>query len=144
MMSNQLVAEKNVKKQVVSHMVDAFASELPQGPHVCHATLQRLEAEISSQALTRVLGVFRNEVLKRVGIIIDARDREDLQRLHVCVHALKSSALSFGCLPLSAACLQMEDFCNQSQGERAFGACDALLSLIDATLVALDEFEHHR
>lgn len=108
---------------------------------LCHATLRKLESDTSPQALRRLLGVYRTELHKRSGIIQEAHHRQDVERLQVCVHALKSSALSFGCEVLAEKCLQVEDFCLHGLNPRAFDHCEALLQMIQKTLDAVDAFE---
>lgn len=138
----------NTRKHVSNQTDDEFdpASEwrTMKGELVCRSTLQKLEAETSPQALTRLLGIFRMEVHKRAGIIHEACSSRDAERLQVCVHALKSSAQSFGCIPLATACMQLETLCGHENPERIFEARDALLALIDNTLAALDIFERER
>jgi HPt (histidine-containing phosphotransfer) domain-containing protein len=108
---------------------------------LCSATLRKLEADTSAQALRRLLSVYRTELHKRSATIADAHDRQDNERLQICVHALKSSALSFGCEALAEKCLQVEDFCLHALHARAFDHCEALLLLIQKTLDAVDAFE---
>lgn len=115
-----------------------------KGEHVCRSTLLKLEAETSPQALTRLLGIFRMEVHKRAVVINEACSSHDTERLQVCVHALKSSAQSFGCIPLATACMQVESLCDHEHPERIFEARDSLLALIDNTLASLDAFENER
>lgn len=136
--------EKTVSNQIDDEFDPASEWQSMKGELVCRATLQKLEAETSHQALTRLLGIFRMEVHKRAGIIHEACSSRDAERLQVCVHALKSSAQSFGCMPLATACMQLETLCGHENPDRIYEARDALLMLIDNTLAALDVVERER
>ena len=139
-----LKTEKPVSNLSDDEFDPSSAWRTMKGERVCHATLRKLEVETSPQALTRLLGVFRMEVHKRAGIISEACQSHDIERLQGCVHALKSSAQSFGCMPLATACMQVETLCDHEHPERVFEARDSLLALIDDTLVALDAYENGR
>jgi PAS domain S-box-containing protein len=100
------------------------------------ATLEKLAAETSLQALPRMLNSFIAELTRRMDDLDRALESNNPQELGSQAHALKSSSAVFGALALQQAAQQLEQLCygNAADFARVISATQELMLLIRQTL----------
>jgi PAS domain S-box-containing protein len=99
--------------------------------------VEQLIEDTNQTATAHMLNVFFQECERRMVILSQAREENNPIDFEVSVHALKSSAKTFGCEFLSEVARQAEEACKENDFERAWELGDQLKTVVPITLKAM-------
>ena len=104
---------------------------------VASGILQQLFEDVGSEMAPQVLASFIQELQDQTSALETASDRADLDALGKAAHRLKSSAASFGAIPLSSSLSVLEQAARSGQMESVLQAMPGVSDLAVATLEQL-------
>ena len=81
--------------------------------------LQRLQRDLPAENFQRLQDIFLKEIVRQVTEVQDFLSEKNYNRVEILVHAIKSSAHTFGAMQLSDIATQMEQACQEQQLTKA-------------------------
>lgn len=123
-------APVTMTKPAEQHRQDSFA----QFPVQDDLLLTQFKAELTEDTFQRLLSIFLQELAKKsqeVHLFIAERNFE---RVEILVHALKSSALTFGAVQLSEIAKAAELACRKGDFAKATQCCQDLTLAVEQTI----------
>jgi len=113
------------------------SSDLSSFPLFSPQAIDQLIADTSVSAVKKMIDVFEKEMKRRSLMIGQCIKEEDFEQLEVSVHAIKSSAKTFGGDRLSEVARLSEDACRNNDILTGVAHAQGVQTLIDQTLVEL-------
>ena len=102
--------------------------------------LEKLKKEISAEALPAILGIYLNELEKRIKLIHQYHLANQITGLGGEAHALKSSSASFGALSLAETARELELAARESNHENIALHMENLQPLANRTIEAIKAY----
>ncbi|MCP5208411.1 MAG: PAS domain S-box protein [Hahellaceae bacterium] len=102
-------------------------------------SIEQLIEDTSDAAARRMLNIFDTEARKRVLAIAECIKKSDYEQVETSVHALKSSAQTFGAYRLHLLAKEAESCCRAGRFDEAFRYCDRLETLVNESLDELEK-----
>lgn len=101
------------------------------------ARLRELDPQGHTGLVERVMRAFDTSARRLLGLLRDARARQDHAGIRHVVHTLKSSSASIGALHLSRLCAEIESMIRNDRTEGLDAHVDAMEIELDVVLKAL-------
>lgn len=102
-------------------------------PILDKATLEKLAHDTSPEAVPEMITIFLHELQKRSNSLKSAKKNNNVEDIAMQVHALKSSAGTYGAIKLQNIAIKIDLLCKQNQFEQAILLVDSILSIIYET-----------
>ena len=140
---NGYVVKPVIKQDLLNAVQQWLQRPVAQAPGspelLAPATLELLRSDVG-EAFPRMLELYCREARQRAADIVQAQAREDLARLRHESHALKSSSGTLGAAAVQHLARQIEQACIDGDGPRAWQLASGLPTLLEASLLALQEW----
>ncbi len=110
-------------------------------PLIDEIALAQLRADIGPEALNYSIDKFIEETTSRLQRTKQAYSEQDIKKLQLESHAIKSSALTFGAMQLHEKALAIEMACHQQVLSQAGEHLADIATLSDVTIEALERYK---
>lgn len=115
------------KKNIESFApLNELVSKISGFPVFEQSVVERFRVELTSEKYHMLVDIFVNEADKQITRALDFLTKHDLEQVGILVHALKSSAMTFGAVRLSKAAEFAEDACREHQEHLVEQWCNQL------------------
>ncbi|MCG8611377.1 MAG: Hpt domain-containing protein, partial [Pseudomonadales bacterium] len=138
--------ERTVLLEKIAHWLQLEFSRGPSSPdsgrsssaEINHQALEQLKQDTSEAAMLRMLSIFDRETRKRVHQIQAFLAAGDWDGLETCVHALKSSAQTFGAQQLHLIAKEAEQRVRSGEIEGLGAKIELITTLAETSLEQLE------
>lgn len=103
------------------------------------SAIEQLERDTSRNAVLSMLPIFEKEMIKRLDALEEFAEQKNLEQIEVSVHAMKSSAMIFGCIRLSECARQAEQSARGQDMDTTLNYCAMLKDLVAESLKAVHQ-----
>jgi PAS domain S-box-containing protein len=108
---------------------------------VSHKALQQLANDTSEELLPEMIAIFIKELQKRLNNIKTALEENDINKIAIEVHTLKSSSGTYGALKLHAFAVEIDSLYKAEKHDQALQISKGILDLIEKTINAYEKYE---
>jgi two-component system sensor histidine kinase/response regulator len=98
------------------------------------ALLTQFKADLTEEIYQRLLSIFLSEIVKQCKEVQLFIEQQKFERVEILVHALKSSALTFGAVQLSEIAKAAELACRKGDFAKAVQYCQYLSAVVELTI----------
>ena len=133
----KVIAEENTDETPAT---TATEQPLTDSEVLDRTVLEKLKKEISAKSLPAILGIYLDEVAKRIELIQQYHSTGDIAALGGEAHALKSSSASFGALSLAETARELELAARESNRKGVDLQMENLQSLAERSIAAINAY----